>query len=122
MVLEPEILARMAISDYLRHCGYKVIEGFKPQDVFTVLNAGTPINVILSETRLASDLDGLQLAQQVRKSHPDIDVILTVGIANAADKAAQLCEDSPLEKPYHPQELVRRIHQLRERRRTAPGC
>jgi hypothetical protein len=46
-------------------------------------------------------------------------VILTSGVARAADKAGDLCDDGPLEKPYHPQEVVRRINLLRERRRTS---
>jgi hypothetical protein len=51
---------------------------------------------------------------------PSIDVILTSGVAKAAEKAGDLCDEGPLEKPYHPQEVVRRINILRERRRTAP--
>jgi DNA-binding response OmpR family regulator len=47
-------------------------------------------------------------------------VILTAGIAKAAEQAADLCDEGPLEKPYHPQEVVRRINILLERRRTAP--
>jgi hypothetical protein len=45
---------------------------------------------------------------------------LTSGSARAADKASDLCDDGPLEKPYHPQEVARRIKLLQERRRTAP--
>jgi DNA-binding response OmpR family regulator len=64
-------------------------------------------------------MDGFGLAQWVRENHPGIDVILTSGMARAAEKAGDLCDDGPLEKPYHPQEVVRRINLLLERRRTA---
>jgi DNA-binding response OmpR family regulator len=57
--------------------------------------------------------------QCVRENHPGIDVILTSGMARTAEKAGDLCDDGPLEKPYHPQEVVRRINLLLERRRTA---
>jgi hypothetical protein len=40
-------------------------------------------------------------------------------MARTAEKAGDLCDDGPLEKPYHPQEVVRRINLLLERRRTA---
>jgi len=118
MVLEPEILARMAIAEFLRGCGYKVIEGMTSDEVFTVLEAGTAVQIILAEVRLAGDRNGLELAKRVRETYPGIDIILTVGIANAATKAGELCDDGPLEKPFHPQELMRRIHMLRERRRA----
>jgi DNA-binding response OmpR family regulator len=64
-------------------------------------------------------MDGFGLAQWVRENHPRIDVILTSGMARAAEKAGDLCDDGPLEKPYHPQEVVRRINLLLGRRRTA---
>jgi hypothetical protein len=46
-------------------------------------------------------------------------VILTSGVAKAADKAGDLCDEGPLAKPYHPQDVVRRINLLREGRRTS---
>jgi DNA-binding response OmpR family regulator len=61
----------------------------------------------------------LELARQIREKYPAIDVILTSGAARAAAKAGDLCDDGPLEKPYHPQEVLRRINVLRERRRTS---
>jgi DNA-binding NtrC family response regulator len=119
VVLEPDILARATIAEYLRGCGYKVIESVSAAEVITVLDAAVPVHVILTEVRLTSELEGLDLAKHVRQKHPGIDVILTVGIANAAEKAGELCNEAPLEKPYNPQELVKRIQRLREQRRTA---
>lgn len=119
MVLEPDILARMAISEYLRGCGYKVVEGVRGEDALTVLRSGFAIDVVLAEVRMAGDLDGLDLAKQIRSEYSGTDIILTAGVEKAADRAAKLCEDGPLEKPFHPQELVTRIQLLRERRRTA---
>jgi DNA-binding response OmpR family regulator len=117
-LVEPDILVRMLIADYLRDCGYKVVEGVSADDVLAVLKAGRKIDVILSEVRLGGSVDGFGLARLIREDHPQIDVILTSGAARAADKAGDLCDDGPLEKPYHPQELVRRINLLRERRRS----
>jgi DNA-binding NtrC family response regulator len=120
LVVEPDILVRIAIASYLRDCGYKVLEGVKATDVITVLSSGQTIEVVLSEVRLRGKMDGFGLARWVREHHPGVDVILTSGAARAADKAKDLCDDGPLEKPYEPQAVVRRINLLRERRRTAP--
>jgi CheY-like chemotaxis protein len=119
LVVEPDILVRMVIADYLRDCGYKVVEGVNADEALAVLGAGTKIDVILTEVQLSGSLDGFGLARQIRENHPEIDVILTSGVARAADKAGDLCDDGILEKPYHPQEVVRRINLLRERRRTS---
>jgi len=106
-----------------------------------VLESGQKIDVIFAEVQLSDgrsrprrlarsastplggrprSMDGFGLARWVRENHPDIDVILTSGIARAAEKAGDLCDEGPLEKPYHPQEVVRRINILLERRRATP--
>jgi CheY-like chemotaxis protein len=118
LIVEPDILVRMVIAAYLRGCGYAVVEGVTAADAFTVLEAGRNIDIILAEVQLTGGVDGFALAQRIRESHPEIDILLTSGIDKAADKAGDLCEDGPLEKPYHPQEVVRRIHILREGRRS----
>ena len=120
LVLEPEILVRMIIADYLRDCGFKVFEGVTADDVVAVLESGQKIDIIFAEVQLGGRMDGFGLAQWVRDKQPDTDVILTSGIARAADKAGDLCDEGPLEKPYHPQEVLRRINILLERRRTTP--
>jgi DNA-binding response OmpR family regulator len=120
LVLEPDILVRMIISDYLRDCGFKVVEGVTADDTVAVLESGQKIDIIFAEVQLSGSMDGFGLAQWVREKQPDIDMILTAGIARAAEKAGDLCDEGPLEKPYHPQEVVRRINILLERRRTAP--
>jgi CheY-like chemotaxis protein len=119
LVVEPEILVRMVIASYLRDCGYKVLEGASAADVITVLGSGQKVDVVFSEVRLRGKVNGFGLAHLVREQYPDVDVILTTGPARAADKASDLCEDGPLEKPYEAQEVVRRINLLRERRRAA---
>ena len=119
LVVEPDILVRTTIAEYLRDCGYKVLEGATGQDVMTVLGSELKIDVVFAEVQLSGDVDGFAVAQWVRQNHPKVDVILTSGVTGAAEKAGDLCDDGPLEKPYHPQEVVRRINILRERQRTA---
>jgi DNA-binding response OmpR family regulator len=119
IVVEPEILARMVIADYLRGCGYKVIETGSADDVFAVLRSDIKIDVLLCEVSGIGATDGFSLAKEIRKIYPTIDVVLTSGITNAAEKSHNLCEDSMMKKPYHPEDIVRQINILRERRRSS---
>jgi DNA-binding response OmpR family regulator len=119
LVIEPDIIVRMAIADYLRDCGYKVIEGVTGEDACAVLNTRQKIDVILSEVTLDGGIDGFGLARRVRERHPGVDVLLASGTPGAVAKAGDLCDDGPLEKPYHPNEVIRRVNLLIERRRTA---
>ncbi|HEY1721748.1 MAG TPA: response regulator [Magnetospirillaceae bacterium] len=119
MLVEPDVLARMVIAEYLRGCGYTIVEGVSADDVFAVVDSGRKIDIVFSEVTLIGEVDGFALSKQIRATHPNIDVILTQGVTSAAERAGRLCEDGPLDGPYHPQEVARRINLLRERRRTS---
>lgn len=118
MVVEPEVLIRTTISEYLRGCGYRVIEGVCAQDVHTLIRSGERVDIVFSEVQLPGELSGFALAKSLRQTHPEIDVILTAGIADAAEKSSEICGQGPIAKPYHPQNVAARIHLLLERRRT----
>jgi DNA-binding NtrC family response regulator len=119
MVVDPDVLVRMTISDFLRDCGYRVIEGVKAEDVWTVIASKIALDVVFAEVQLSAERTGFELAKELRQTQPGIDVILTSGIADAAEKSSDLCEQGPIKKPYHPQQVVDRIHLLLERRRSA---
>lgn len=121
MVIEPEVLVRMSIADFLRECGYKVIEGVMAEDVETVLHSNVPLNVVFAEVKLPGKIDGFALARTLRQTHPHIDVILTSGIAAAAEKSKDLCEEGPMKKPYRAEDVLARIRQLLEHTRAAAG-
>ena len=116
MIVEPEVLVRMVLAEYLRDCGYTVIEATAAKDVRTVLDSGHRLDVVVAEIRA---VDGFALAKRVRQTHPDIDVILTSGIAGAAHESHELCKEGPIKQPYEPKEVEARIRLLLERRRAA---
>lgn len=119
MVIEPEVLVRMSIAEFLRECGYKVIEGVMAEDVETVLQSSVQLNMVFAEVKLPGAIDGFALARTLRQTHPHIDVILTSGVAAAAEKSRDLCEEGPMKKPYRAEDVVARIRKLLERRRSA---
>lgn len=116
LVVEPDILVRMVISDYLRECGYKVFEAISSDEAVMVLGTDRKVEAVFSEVKLRGNMDGFALAQWVRANRPQVEVILTTGVKMAANKAGELCEEGPLDKPYHPQELVQRLKKLFDRR------
>jgi DNA-binding response OmpR family regulator len=117
MVIEPDILVRMTISEPLRDCGYRVIEGVSAEDVWSVVDSRAPLHIVLANAQLSGPANGFELASQLRQTCPGVDVILTSGIADSVEKSMQLCEQGPVKTPYQPQDVIRRIHLLFERRR-----
>jgi CheY-like chemotaxis protein len=119
MMVEPDVVIRMVISEHLRDCGYRVIEGVAAQDVWTVLESGRRIDLVLADVKLAGEEDGFSLSRRIRQTRSDIDVILTSGISGAAQEAQDLCEEGPIKKPYEARDIESRIKILLERGRTA---
>jgi CheY-like chemotaxis protein len=113
LVVEDEVLVRMVIADYLRECGYRVIEAGSAEEAITVLTSPEPVDIVFSDVQMPGEMDGFGLATWVRRNQPWLKVLLTSGNARAATTAGDLCEEGPLEqKPYHPQTILTRIQQL----------
>ncbi|MBW4022061.1 MAG: response regulator [Proteobacteria bacterium] len=113
LVVDDEVLVRMVIADYLRECGFRVIEAGSATEAITVLASPEPVDVVFSDVQMPGDMDGFGLATWVRRHQPWIKMLLTSGNARAAQTAGDLCEDGPLEqKPYHPTTILARIQQL----------
>lgn len=117
MVLEPDVIVRAEISDFLRQCGYRVIEGVDAEDAHEIIRSGTRLDVVLAEVHLRGASNGFELAQELRQTRPEIAVILVSSIANVVDKASDLCGRGPLKKPYRAEDVLRQIQVLIERRR-----
>lgn len=115
MVLEADVLLRMALSEYLRDCGYRVIEGVKADDVWAVIGAGVKLDVVFAAVQPA----GFALASKLRQTHPGTDVILNSGVADAVEKSSALCDRGPVKGPYQPEMVARRIQQLLSGRQRA---
>ena len=115
MVVEDEVLVRTAISEYLRHCGYQVVEAATAGEAIVLLQEpALVINILFSDVIMTGGMDGFGLARWVRAHRPDVEVLLAGNIEKAAETAGELCEEGPhLQKPYEPQAIVDWIKKLR---------
>lgn len=118
LVVEDDVLIRLAVSDYLRGCGYRVVEAGSADDAIEVLTkSDARIDVVFTDVSMPGSLSGFGLAQWVRRERPDVRVILTSGITRTADEARDLCAHGPLmAKPYDHGEVERQIRALLARR------
>jgi len=108
LIVEDDVMVRTALAEYLRHCGYQVIETAGEQEAMQICKeADIPINVLF----VASVAFGLM--QWVRQNRPGIHVILAGTPEKAAHAAGVLCETGPhLKKPYEPQQVIEWIKRL----------
>jgi DNA-binding response OmpR family regulator len=123
LIVEADILVRNPLAEYLRQCGYRVLEAVDAAEARQVLSGGTAqVNIVLADANVA-DGAGFALAGWIRGNHPAVDVILAGSVARAAEKAGELCQDGPaLAKPYDHQLLLAEIRRLlAARQRNDPG-
>jgi CheY-like chemotaxis protein len=113
LVVEDEVFVRLVISEYLRSCGYKVIEAANADEALIVLqHLEIAVDVVFSDIEMPGSLGGFELAKWLRTHRPEVDVILTGNVPRAAEAASELCESGPLPKPYEPKLAEERIRQL----------
>jgi CheY-like chemotaxis protein len=114
LVAEGDILTRHAIADYLRDCGYKVIEAAAGEEALAVVaRQDLPLAALLCDVELPGPLNGFALAKEVRARRPGLPVILAASAAAAASGAADLCGDGPqLARPYEPQAVIAYVKRL----------
>jgi CheY-like chemotaxis protein len=121
LVVEDEVLIRMVISEYLRECGYRVIEAAHAEEAVAILQEPeVDIDIVFSDVEMAADgMDGFGLMRWVRLNRPELKVVMAGSPARAADMAGDLCESGPLlSKPYDPQFALDRIRRLLAERKA----
>lgn len=118
LIVDGDIVSRHVIADYLRHCGYAVVEAASTDEAFVALGEPTlVIDVILCDVSALGSKSGFELASWVRSNRPELEVKLAGGVQMAAETAAELCESGPhLATPYEPLAVVDYIKRLRASR------
>jgi CheY-like chemotaxis protein len=114
LVVDGDVLARAVIADYLRNCGYRVIEAQDAREAQHALEQeGPAVDVILADVELPGEADGFQLAQWVRENRAPVKVVLSSKVEQTAEIADELCDEAPnVRKPYEPLTVLNYIRKL----------
>lgn len=121
LVVDADVLVRHVLAEYLRHCGYRVVEAASTDEAQSLLATGeVRVDVVLADAQAPGAISGFGFRRWLREAYPDLDVVLAGAPVQAAEKAANLCEDGPhLARPYEPQHVVDYIKRLRAARERA---
>jgi CheY-like chemotaxis protein len=113
LVVEDEQMVRMPIVEYLRDCGYRVVEAGDANEAIAATDAGTSVSVVFTDVRMPGKMDGLGLAEWFRSHHPEVPVLLTSGYSGGAILSAQsVAGEDFIKKPYSQKQVERRIAAL----------
>jgi CheY-like chemotaxis protein len=113
LVVEDELFVREPIAEYLRDCGYHVLEAGDAQEAIALVESADNVDVVFSDVRMPGDMDGFALAQWLRTNHPEVSILLTSGYYAIPNRSAGMVRDIKLiEKPYSQPQVARRIRAL----------
>jgi len=111
LVVESDILIRHPLAEYLRECGYLVLEATDAEEARQIIEAESEVEVVLADADAGAS--GFALASWLRREYPKIKVVLAGNVAVATEKAGELCEDGPnLAKPYDHRMVLDYIRRL----------
>jgi DNA-binding NtrC family response regulator len=109
LVVEDEFLIRAAVADYLSEAGHAVIEAANASSALDALNSSN-VDVAVVDIRLPGQMGGLALVEWIQARRPGVQIILTSGDWNPAQRPAGT--SAPLrflEKPFAEEALQRMI-------------
>jgi CheY-like chemotaxis protein len=111
LVVEDEILLRMAAVDLVEEAGFEALEASNADDAILLLEARDDIRIVFTDIDMPGSMDGLKLAAAVRSKWPPIRIIVVSGHRKPQD--GELPEGSVFfAKPYPARELASTLQRM----------
>ena len=109
LVVEDEVIVRLAVSNMLQRFGYTVLAAGSGVEALTVWkNDKDRIHLLLTDIVMPDGMTGYELACQLQAEKPRLKIIYTSGYSgDLADKRLRMIEGvNFLQKPYAPRKLA----------------
>jgi CheY-like chemotaxis protein len=104
LLVDDEVLIRLAMSEELRDQGYTVIEAGSADEALSVLRTTVPVDAVVTDLIMPGSLDGGDLVRLIRAEFTWLKIIMLSAHAPEADVRGLL--DRYVSKPILPLELV----------------
>lgn len=108
LIVEDEVLIRLAVADYVRDAGYQVIEASSADEALEYLQMPNSVELVFTDVRMPGSMDGLKLAQRISELYPHL--LLVVASGHLLPEEADGLPFFP--KPYVLAEVVDKIRTL----------
>ncbi len=83
LVVEDEVLVRIAAAEYLRAAGYTVMEAADADEAIRLMTAAPSIDLVFSDVHMPGAMDGYGLRAWILRERPRVKVLLTSGSMHA---------------------------------------
>jgi DNA-binding NtrC family response regulator len=112
LVVEDEFLLRWPASEFLRDCGYRVIEAASVSEAIAVLSSNSRVDMVFSDVNLQGGPTGHALSVWLDEHQPGLPLILTSGDKTAAAAITADGRRTFIPKPYALTDVDQRIREI----------
>jgi CheY-like chemotaxis protein len=92
--------------------GYKVSQAADASFAQTLLLSGLAIDVLVSDVKMSGEINGVELAEWVRKHFPHVAIVVATGWVDDHLRERASCFDALLIKPFAEELLVEVVSDL----------
>src|SRR5690606_27121820 len=113
LMVEDDAVVGPLVASTLEDLGYSVTRAANADEALEVLQAGA-IDLLFTDIVMPGTMSGIDLAQEARRLHPDLPILLTTGYSEQIARDEDL---KVLSKPYEISELASALKAELTRRR-----
>lgn len=108
LVIEDDLDVRELTVTMLRELGYKVLESTSAEDALALLESATPVDLVLTDVVLSSNLTGSDLVREAARRRPGIKVVFMSGYSEQIKEgsAPSNANIRVLQKPFRKTDLA----------------
>jgi CheY-like chemotaxis protein len=107
LLVEDELLVRELAFEDLSDAGHDVTVAGSGDEALEILHQDTGFDVLFTDIRMPGEIDGWQLAEEVRERIPGIRIIFATGLND--DTGWKKPGDRMLSKPYRKEDLLKAL-------------
>ncbi|WP_349630658.1 MULTISPECIES: response regulator [Bradyrhizobium] len=115
LLVEDDPLIREFVVDALREAGFHVVHASTGEEAMAWCTRQFA-DVLVTDIRLPGNIDGWQIAERCRQHDPALPVIYATGFSPV--KPRPVPGSRCLQKPYHPDDIIRAVQELDGERRS----
>ena len=119
LVVEDELVLREMARDFLKDCGYKILEASSGREALQVWGKHrSEIDLLLTDMKMPEGISGMELAEKMIAEQPKLRVIFTSGYSDDIVSAEILARNNAqfLPKPYSYSDITRMVRQSLNRK------
>jgi CheY-like chemotaxis protein len=115
LVVEDELVLRDMARDFLKECGYRILEAGSGREALQVWGKyRSEIDLLLTDMKMPEGISGMELAEKMIAEQPALRVIFTSGYSDdiVSPEILQRNHARFLPKPYSYTDLTRMVREL----------